>query len=545
MKIGTKPEDVSQSNNSTSSKPINNTSTNKPQTPSSNPPINTIQLLDGAPDVMRRPLLIIKGRAYAATWPYVQIKTTQQVKKNGKLIKIPHTIQKRLLTIISEDGAVFHDEQPEWSQLGFTVELSEIPEAKKLWSEQGIRRYQNKERVDAKVLFEQICNVIDTFIDFDKSIAEQRTMCEFIGCYIFATWFLDAFNVIGFLWPNGERGSGKTQLLNLVTSLGFLGHLLLASSTFASLRDLADYGATLGFDDAENLDSKKFDADKRAILLAGNRKGSTVTLKESIGNSKWKTRYVNTYCPRVFSAINLPDPVLASRSIVIPLVRTLDKTKANIDPLEFKKWPYDYRKLIDDLWALALANLTSLSSYEEMVNEKSSLKGRDLEPFRPSLAVALWLDENGVNGLWERMNNLSHEYQKEKGEFETDDVTALIIRSLMRCVEREVVKLGDVSEGQKGGTKHFIPTYVIEAEVGCLVDDDEMDINGDDITSRKIGRKLSQMRFKKHREGGTGRSGYKVSRDEVMQSARSLGLIDESTPVETSQTSHDLTTSQE
>lgn len=37
-------------------------------------------------------------------------------------------------------------------------------------------------------------------------LAEQSTMCEILACYILATCFLDAFNVTGFLWPNGECG---------------------------------------------------------------------------------------------------------------------------------------------------------------------------------------------------------------------------------------------------------------------------------------------------------------------------------------------------
>ena len=68
-------------------------------------------------------------------------------------------------------------------------------------------------------IFNRIVEVVDRFIDFDRSLADQRTMCEMVACYILATWFLDAFTVIGFLWPNGDRGSGKTQLLLIVTEL--------------------------------------------------------------------------------------------------------------------------------------------------------------------------------------------------------------------------------------------------------------------------------------------------------------------------------------
>jgi hypothetical protein len=152
--------------------------------------------------------------------------------------------------------------------------------------------------------------VVDRFIDFNRSLADQETMADMIACYVLAGWFLDAFNVIGNLWPNGDRGCGKTQLLNVVAELAYLGIVLLAGGSYASLRDLADYGATLAFDDAENLsDPARTDPDKRALLLAGNRRGACVGVKELGGDRVWRTRYVNTFTPRLFSATRLPDPI--------------------------------------------------------------------------------------------------------------------------------------------------------------------------------------------------------------------------------------------
>lgn len=40
---------------------------------------------------------------------------------------------------------------------------------------------------------------------------------------------------------------------------------------------------------------------------------------------------------RLFSAINVPDAALASRSIVVPLVAAVDREKANSDPLKYER----------------------------------------------------------------------------------------------------------------------------------------------------------------------------------------------------------------
>jgi hypothetical protein len=102
--------------------------------------------------------------------------------------------------------------------------------------------------------------------------------------------------VTGFQWPNGDRGSGKTQLLNVICQMAYLGQALLAGGSYAALRDLADYGACPAFDDAENLsEAAKADPDRRALLLGGNRRGATVAVKEPAGARGWWTRYISAF----------------------------------------------------------------------------------------------------------------------------------------------------------------------------------------------------------------------------------------------------------
>lgn len=305
---------------------------------------------------LTRPLMLIDGQAYAATWLPVQKKVTERLQKDGTIIKLspPEESEETHCFIIRDDGTLFGDLSDPHVQplrdLGLTIHLPEVPRDSRLWSGSGVTAYRVGYRADAAQVFGRVVDVVDYFIDFSRSLATQRTMAEFVACYILASYFLDAFTVIGFLWPNGDRGSGKTQLLNVVTELGYLGETILAGGSYACLRDLADYGATLAFDDAEQLsDPKRTDPDKRALLLAGNRKGNTVSVKEPGPNSSWRTRYVSTFCPRLFSAIRVPDAVLASRAIVVPLIRTADPRRANADPMDYVVWPYDRAKLKDDL----------------------------------------------------------------------------------------------------------------------------------------------------------------------------------------------------
>jgi hypothetical protein len=409
----------------------------------------TIELIENEPVVMRRPVALINGKGFVAIWPLVSVTRTERLGTNGDIIKLdkPEVIEDRRVLVMREDGRIFSTTEED--DTGFEAlpdlqfKLDTIPESKHTWSTVAVKRYLGNpkenikgERPEPADVFKRICAIVDHYIDFDRSLADQSTMAEMIGCYILATWFLDAFQVIGYLWPNGEFGSGKSELLNAVTQLAFMGEMVMAQSTIATIRDAADYGGTLAFDEVEHLQQDKTKADLVAILLAGNRKGTTLAAKEpSAQDGKWVTRRFNCFCPRLFAATRLPDGALATRSIIVPLIRSVDPAKPNRLVTAVEDWPHDRRRLIDDLWALTVTHLSAMQKYDAEVATRAKLKGRQLEPWRAILAVASWLDERGTSGLWDRIHALSISYQGESQELDSTSLTKLAIRALDQMLE--------------------------------------------------------------------------------------------------------------
>ena len=356
-------------------------------------------------------------------------------------------------------------------------------------------------------------------------------MCELVACYILATWFLDAFTVIGYLWPNGERGSGKAQFLTVVAELAYLGQVILAGGSYASLRDLADYGATLCFDDAEAvMDLKRGDPDKRALLLAGNRRGNTIPVKEPVNGRAWRTRHVQTFCPRLFSAIRLPDPVLASRSIIVPLIRTADRDKANADPLDYRLWPIPREQLVNDLWALALSQCATLPRYDAQVADTATLLGRNLEPWRAILAVAHWLTDCSVTDLSSRMEALSQAYQKERLDLEGADLMPLVIQGLCQYGIAPATPINPINPinpikwGSPDETEIQFSTADITELVITLAQNQETDMDPQAINTRRVGRVFGRMRLEKVQRpsGATSQGGTRPSRARLWKATKGM-----------------------
>jgi hypothetical protein len=473
---------------------------------------------------MVRPLSLVNGKGYAAAWIKVKIAVSEEKDKKGILIKYTPpkiTMEKRLL-VIREDGKTF-GESGYLNNLSFEVSLGETPDPDKTWSGAGIERYKKGERPNPSEIFSRLIQLFDHFIDFYKSLADQRTMCELIACWVISTWFLDAFNVTGYLWLTGEKGSGKSDLLSLVAELSYLGQFISQSGSFASIRDMADYGATLCFDDAEGITFiNDKDQDKRSLLLAGNHRGAKVTLKELGPDKKYHTKYINAFCPRAFSAIRVPDPILISRSIIIPLVRTSDKRRNNIDSADYGEWPCERRRLIDDLWAMGTCYLSQMPKFDKWVGLNAELSGRNLQPWRNVLAVAKWQEEMGVSGLYQRMHSLSMDYQQERPELELPDMTRLVIQALCNCAMSAIRANGAINK--KSG--HF-ETKVSDVNKAALsiIEEDELDIDREKFANRKVGKVMGKLRFDPvPRPGGKGSRLWRIDLQYLLQLADSYNV---------------------
>jgi hypothetical protein len=476
------------------------------------------EVLDAAPDVIRRPLCLVAGHAYAACWPHVQTTVTQGVDAAGAPVTYdpPRVESRRVLVVVRDDGQAFAESPVAGAlplaELGVDVRLPAPVPPGGGWSGAGLKRYLRGERADPADVFHRITLVVDAHIDFERSLAAQTPMCELVALFVLASYFLDAFDVVGYLWPNGDKGTGKTHFLAVLTELAYLGLLILAGGSYASLRDLADYGACLAFDDAEGImDVKRTDPDKRALLLAGNRRGATVTVKEQEGE-RWVTRFIHTFCPRAFSAIRLPDDVLASRTIMVPLVRSCDAARARSEPLDHARWPCDRRRLVDDLWAVGLAHLPELRDYDAMAAEGSGLVGRELEPWRAIFAVALWLEErHGVAGLYDRMRALAEAYRHERGDLEAGDPVRVAVQALRKIVAVPAY----------GG--RFTPKQLAEEMKRIADDEDLAEPDKPFTTPRRVGWLLKRLRVRRGERDERAKV-WVITAEDLEALARAYGL---------------------
>jgi hypothetical protein len=429
----------------------------------------TIELLDESPPAITRPLALVGDHAYATTWLHVKTTTTMSTDDQGRVVNLnpPVIAVERRCFIVRDDGRVFGpggDQSLEaLASAEDGVDNKAMAEGEPVrdgrsWRAPGVKRYRAGRRVEPAELFARLVQAYDYFLSFERSIASQTEMAELSSCLSLMTWLADAFDVLPYPWPNGER------------------------------------------DDAEILaDPRRADQNLRALMLTGNRRGAHVALKELVGKA-WVTRWVPAYCPRAFTAIRLPDPVLASRALIIPLVRSGDSIRANRDPERLAGWPCDYRLLVDDLWSFGLQFLPAAAEVWADLEQETELIGRDFEVWRAPLAVARLLDRHGVVGLEERVRGVMRRYRLEKAELLDTDWTVLVIRAVHAVVsaDRDSSAGHDGSAG-KSGTCQFSATRILEAIQAIAAQEER---NAEWASAERVGRLLARLRLKSGRTAG-------------------------------------------
>ena len=480
------------------------------------PEESVLKILDHAPKEMRRPLVLIDETAYLATIAHVGSDTED----------------KTATVLLSSSGEVYCDEPLPGSlplcEVGFELRLPSDVRSELLLSAGGLRRAIAGEVPSPEAVFSRIVEAVQLFFDFSRSLAGEATVAKIVALVIMQTYFLDAFSRIGYTWISGGPGSGKSKLLSFITRLAYLGEFLVASSSYASLRDIAEAGSTIGIDDYDPCRGGDFDVNLRSLLLTGISRDAKVSLKVKDGSGGWTTRKVDAFGFKMFTSTFAPDPVLASRSIMIPLVPSGDGDKTTRDPECDREWTHDPNRLRDDLWVLGVRHLPLIRKiYGETFSE--ALKGRAFDSWRPILAVARWLegiDPVVFNGLYDEIHEVAVAYQEDRRDLEQDHRQVIFIRALWDSSPRT----GKESH-PSGGTLWIDRPFqvspqdiakrmtVIAQETGIL----DPGSSAAFVNPREVGNLLSQYRFPHAPRKKTGRFRVVTPR-EVLSLADALGI---------------------
>ncbi len=223
---------------------------------------------------------------------------------------------------------------------------------------------------------------------------EHPLMAPFLALYTMSTYVFQVYRAFPYIHLTGERGSGKTTVLDVLKPLVFNGLQIVNPTQAVLFRMVENSSPTLLIDEAERFRGKE--ADKSPImevLRSGYRCGGVV-MRCKPPHFQEILEY-RTYGPKMFASINEIDPVLRDRSILIRMRRKTKKDRAVAYIDDAKNTGYATR-LRDACYLFALQYAPGLRAEYETgcvkVPGLEDMDGRVRELYTPIMNLACLID---------------------------------------------------------------------------------------------------------------------------------------------------------
>lgn len=244
--------------------------------------------------------------------------------------------------------------------------------------------YKSRFSRPARELFDQIKAAYEEYLFFRPDWYAVH------ACWDLATYFFMLFPAFPYLELRGPKGAAKTKVMRLSRCFTFNASDILTSPTESSLfRIVHDQRPSLYIDEAENLfqfRKGKIEHDARVeVINSGYHAEGWVPRMETRGK-KFFPVYYSTYCPKMLASIKGLYGATESRAIVHSMIRAKDS-----DPRgerEVDRHDERWAALRDELFFFMFGQFREVLQHYEALGDGTGLKKRDLELWRPLLAVA-------------------------------------------------------------------------------------------------------------------------------------------------------------
>jgi hypothetical protein len=223
---------------------------------------------------------------------------------------------------------------------------------------------------------------LERFIEF-----VEPAHSTLVACWVIATYFYPLFPAFPRLAIHGERQSGKSKLLGLISEMAFNGLHRVNQTPAGLFRLIEPLRPTFCLDEMEGLRGGKHD-DLMSLLNAGYKAGGAVDRVEERQN-KWIVVPYSIYAPVAIGSITECGPTLRDRAIVLRMLRGADR-----DTVNRSLWPNDplVRIIRNAAYRLALTRWRDVRQSWDQQYIPPGLVGRNRELYRPLLTIAQLAD---------------------------------------------------------------------------------------------------------------------------------------------------------
>lgn len=235
-------------------------------------------------------------------------------------------------------------------------------------------------------VYTEVVTYFRQFIDYSND-----WYYDFLALWTIGTYFYNLYQAYPYVHLTGSKRVGKSLTQQVVEQLAFNALFSSSMSAAAAFRAVESCSTTLLIDEAENLqkkskDDNRKDDDKIEILKSGYMKGPKAI--RCAGDNHDVVSF-DVYSPKMFGSIHALDKILADRAITLILTRK----RRQLPELNFSEMKAQMAATRDKLYVLMLSHASDLQEIIKIGIGWDGVKDRERQLWTPILTLAGFFDQ--------------------------------------------------------------------------------------------------------------------------------------------------------
>lgn len=238
---------------------------------------------------------------------------TMQTVENDVVEDVPFWVVKK-----NDEVAIQHNQTFTDGSMKYVIDMKNrvCPPLVRYWSKQDITRFKSEPNLTTlKSAYDTVLRLLKTYVELEDFAAYHL-----LSVYVIMTYFHRCFHSIPFIFIYGPKGSGKSQLLQILEKLCFNGVKLKGTSLPAIADTIDSYRSTLIIDQAESLSLPQYLEVIGMIADSYTAHGGKRRLVQ-IQNGIRKVIEFETYSPKIFASIREIDEDIRDRCFLINMTK--------------------------------------------------------------------------------------------------------------------------------------------------------------------------------------------------------------------------------
>jgi hypothetical protein len=247
------------------------------------------------------------------------------------------------------------------------------------WCKKAIEEYYNsKIKIDPENMIDALLTIIKKYLVFKNAEIDEITL----ALWIIATYCYPLFPNYPYLYFIGERETGKSTALQLISALAFNGHYMARATTSAIAHEIHNRSGTICCDELERLEDGCLNKDRELenLLLSAFEWGSKY-IKSVRSKNDWEPKELSTYSPKALASINQIGDVLQSRTITFEM-----EFSPEVQKLDLVKFENEFSEARNMMFAWTLENWITVKEHLDN-SEDVNLKGRRRDVYLPLFVI--------------------------------------------------------------------------------------------------------------------------------------------------------------